>query len=122
MNLELRKDGKLLFASEKTRLRPLMECLEQFMGKLEGCELYDKIVGLAAARLIVYSKLITSVKAGTLSLPAKELLEAAGIEVASENLVPVILNNELTGPCPMELKAKDVSNEEFYNHMKALLG
>ncbi len=119
--LELYQNGKLIYHSNQIRIRPIFEVVKKFYGKISNCILHDKIVGLAVARLIVYSEFIIEVKAGVMSKPAKELLNSAGIKNSENTLVPIILNNETTGPCPMEIKAnKAKNNEEFFNSLKEI--
>jgi len=48
--------------------------LEKFQGK-SGLILHDKVIGLAAARLIVYSGVIAEIVTRVASLPAKKFLE-----------------------------------------------
>lgn len=58
--------GRRVFRSSEAGLKPLVEWLEIYRGKYRGCLLHDKIVGLAAAKLIVYSGLIRSGRGGCL--------------------------------------------------------
>tara|TARA_Y100000310_G_C20550112_1_gene747636 strand:- start:592 stop:990 length:399 start_codon:yes stop_codon:yes gene_type:complete len=117
-SLALVSDGKVVFSSLKSGLRPLFECVNEFRGKSEGCEVHDKVVGLAAARLIVYSGMIKGVCTLTCSKLAEELLKKEGVELSAENIVDNILTGDKTNVCPMEVKAIGISNEEFYLAMK----
>ena len=46
----------------------------------------------------------------TLSKPAKTLLESKGIYVEYGTLVPMILNRDSSGPCPMEQAVEHISS------------
>ena len=68
---------------------------------LHGFCAADKVVGKAAAFL--YLRLgVTTLYAAVISTPALELLEAHGVAVTCDTLVPVIRNRAGDGYCPME--------------------
>ena len=113
-SLALIKDDKILFSSEKSGLRPLIECVKEFKNKVKDCILYDKIVGLAAARLILYSEMINSVFTDIVSEKGKEFLEKNNIELDSKEIVDNILNNKKDGICPMEQKAIEIEDNELF--------
>lgn len=120
-SLALIKDGKVLYSSTKSGLRPLVECVIKHKGKFNNCILYDKIMGLAAARIVVYCGFISSVVSKTASKSAKELLEKNNINLKTENIVENILNNDKSGICPGELKAQQITdNKAFFSNMKDL--
>ncbi len=120
-SLALFKDGKLIHSSDHSHVRPIFECVKQFKGKLEGCELHDKVIGLAAARLIVFGSFIDKIKTLVVSEPAKRLLDEAGILIEAKQLAPHILNNEGKGICPMEKRALAIkSNAKFYNELESI--
>jgi|TARA_B100001971_G_C18252828_1_gene579657 hypothetical protein len=116
-SLALVKDGEVIFSSDKSGLRPLVECVKKFKSGVEGCVLHDKVVGLAAARLIVYSGIVSSVVTKVCSKLAKELLDKSGIEVGAGAVVDNILNWDKSDVCPMEKKAVGMENEEFFSEM-----
>ena len=73
-------------------VKPLLELLDSAA---------DKVVGKAAAFL--YCLLgVTALHAGVISQPALAVLEAAGITVRYDTLVPAIRNRTGDGFCPME--------------------
>ena len=113
-SLALIKDNKIIFSSTKSRLVPLLECIQRFKIKVNNCILHDRRIGLAAARLIVFSNMISKVFTLTCSFQAKELLEKNNIQLIADEFVVNILkeNGEI---CPMELRAKELNdNKEFY--------
>jgi hypothetical protein len=113
-SLVLTKDEKIVFSSEQQGLRPLAEAVSQFKGKLQGCTLHDKVVGLAAARLIIYSGMISEVITPLMSMQAKALLEETGMPLKAEAVVKNIMNKDRSDVCPMEKKAQEIQdNKEF---------
>lgn len=110
--LALIKDDRIVFSSDKSGLRPLIECINKF--KLKDCILHDKVVGLAAARLIIYSEMFSRVITPLASRPAVELLNNANIILKATLVVDNILNKDKSSICPMELKAQNLSNKDFF--------
>ncbi len=121
-SLVLVKDDKIIFESDKSGLRPLLMCLDELKDKYsgeDGFTLYDKVIGLAAARLIICSKAINKVVTPVVSKNALALLKDEGLEVEYDELVENILNRDKTGICPMEKKAESMdNNEDFYRSFK----
>jgi len=113
-SLALVKEDRILFSSDKTGLRPLIECINN-NSELKDCILYDKIVGLAAARLIVYSGIISSVITDLASKQAIELLEENKITIDPKKIVDNILNKDKSFVCPMERRAEaSKNNKDFF--------
>ncbi|MFC1754548.1 DUF1893 domain-containing protein [Thermoproteota archaeon] len=125
-SLALIKDNKVVFSSEKSGLRPLLECVLRFKSgreEIKDCILHDKVIGLAAARIIMYSAMVSHVFTRTSSRPAKSLLEKNGIPVDAQETVGNIMNNEKSSICPMELKAISIEdNELFFQNAKDVFG
>lgn len=120
-SLVLEKDSKVIFTSDKPRLRPLVECILENKER-KNCKLYDRVIGLAAARLIVYSGMISSVETPVASVAGIEHLRKNGILIHSEKTVEMILNDTKTGQCPMEMRAKDAgSDEEYFKTLKKMM-
>ena len=120
-SLVLVKCGKIIYSSKYSGLRPLYECVKKYKGKHKGLTLYDKVVGLASARLIVYSSLIFEVITTVISVSAKKLLEDNNISIKAAIIVKNILNKEKSFTCPMEVRAEKISsNEEFFHVMRSI--
>ncbi|VVC03382.1 Uncharacterised protein [Candidatus Bilamarchaeum dharawalense] len=119
-SLVLVNEDKVVFQSSLSGLRPLVECVKTNAGG--NCILYDKVIGLAAARIIVHSGLISKVVTPLASYPAKKLLEEDGITVEADEVVEKILNKDKTAPCPMEVKALEMDNEQFFKFMIGKFG
>ena len=110
------KDGnKVIFSSKKRGLRPLLECLVEWSGRVDNASLTDKVVGRAAARLIVRSKIIGTVTAGLISRGALKYLSDHSIPVKWREKTDVILRGDGHGICPMEeLSNRFPDDIDFY--------
>ena len=100
--LRLEKDGAVLFSSRKHGIKPLVECLAEFCGKIEDGIITDKVVGTAAARLIGASGICVRVRTGLISKSARRRLEESGIGVEARREADFIRGKDNNGPCPME--------------------
>lgn len=94
----VQKDGQL-YTDTQRGIRPLMHRLES--GVLCGAVLADKVIGKAAAFLLVKGG-VKAVFADVISEPAAEVLERAGISYSFGKKVPFIQNRAGDGVCPME--------------------
>jgi hypothetical protein len=120
-SLALIKDDKILFSSTKSGLRPLVECVQKFKLKVSSCILHDKVIGLAAARIIVYSGMISHIKTTVCSKPAKEFLDKTNITLNSKKIVDNILDVNKSDMCPMEKRAIEAEdNKSFFAAMKKI--
>jgi len=121
--LALFSEGHVLFESNESRLKPLVEMAQIYKGQYTGCELHDKIVGLASAKIIVASGLVTELHAGVMSEDARVFLRPTEINFTFQELTAGIMNKERTEPCMMELKAREIEDpEELLRHMVEIMG
>jgi hypothetical protein len=121
-SLALIKDNKIVFSSEKPGLRPLLECVIECKDKYSSCTLHDKVTGLAAARLVVYSGMVSNIKTKTASKLAADFLKQNKIELSAQTTVNNILNKDRTSVCPMELRASDAKdNAQFFAELKKII-
>ena len=116
--LRIYQDGKLVFSSKKDRLLPLMEYIASHEIGGEPVNIFDKMMGNAAALLAVKAN------AGEVSSPmgselAVKTLDAYGINYHLAEIVPRILRPDGRGLCPMEQLSIGKGPEEFYREMKA---
>ncbi|ETZ18538.1 hypothetical protein BDCR2A_00511 [Borrelia duttonii CR2A] len=82
--LRLFKEHRILYSNMERGLKPLLEVdnfINKYIQNKEGLEIYDKIVGKAAA-VIIYNIGLQNVQAGVISQPAKDFLESRGIRVS----------------------------------------
>ncbi|MDD5177812.1 MAG: DUF1893 domain-containing protein [Candidatus Nanoarchaeia archaeon] len=112
-SLVLIKENNVIFSSKESGLKPLVECITKTKNQ-KDCLLYDKVIGLAAAKLIVYSKIVSRVKTPLASIPAKEFLEKNKITLEAEDIIENILDKTKTRICPMEEKSKVLSPENLF--------
>ncbi len=121
--LALFSQGHILFESNESRLKPLVEMVQIYQGQHTDCVLHDKIVGLASAKIIVASGMVSELHARVMSRPAIEFLRQTDINFTHQDNVEAIMNNEKTGPCPMEVKAREIAEpDEFLKAMIELMG
>lgn len=78
---------------------------------LRGAEVADKVVGKAAAALMVIGG-VHKVYAHVISESAAELLRANGIPFSFGSEVPYIMNRTATGSCPMDAACRDLPTVE----------
>ena len=120
-SLALFENEKLIYSSDGGGLRPLWDALEKFRDR-SGLSLYDKVMGLAAARLIVLSGIIAEIFTMVASIPAKEFLEETGIRLTAVEFSANILTKDKSAVCPGELIALEtVDPDAFFRQISALL-
>ena len=90
-------------------LEPLFRLLEG--GKLRGALVVDKVIGRAAAAVLVAGG-AKKVHALLMSEEAKGFLALKGVESSAEKLVPKILNRDLSAGCPMETAVEGLEDPE----------
>lgn len=79
----------------------LLQMVNQDTSPLKGATVVDKVVGKAAAALMILGG-VTRLHALLISEGALSLLSATDIKVSYEQQVPYIINRMQTGWCPME--------------------
>lgn len=78
---------------------------------LQGASIADKVIGKAAAALLILGG-IKQVYSNIISQLAMELFQSAHVEVTYGKLVPHIINRTHTGWCPLETLSKDAQTPE----------
>ena len=120
-SLALLEDGMIIHSSRGSGLRPLWNALEICSGR-SGLILHDKVMGLAAARLIDRSGMIDEVYTTVASLPAEKFMKGCRIRLTAIQVVPNILTNDTSSVCPGEIIALNTSEPDaFYRQIKAML-
>ena len=124
--LIIRKDG-----AERTFSRrgviDLFELLTNEPEALHGASITDKVIGKAAAALMVLGE-VKEAATPRISTPALKLFREAGLKVDYDEEVPLIFNRDKSDFCPMEKRcmASDNPKElfpiitEFINEIKKL--
>lgn len=114
-SLALFHEGRMVFSSEKEGLRPLVECIRACRGRFSGCELHDRAIGLAAAKLVVATGgMIDRIATRRVSERAMALLGRHAVPIAAGEVVPVLLNRDRSGPCLMEQKASATEDPQQF--------
>jgi hypothetical protein len=117
------KGKEIVFRSASKGIRPHLEAINR-LGKtvLKGSIIADKIVGRAAALLILYS-VPKEVHAGVITTKARELLETGGVLVLKETEVPAIKERDGRIYCPFEAMVQGISDpEEAYYAIVVKMG
>jgi len=111
--LQVYQDEKLLFSSDKDKLVPLLEYIEQLARNHQPVVIFDKIMGNAAALLSVkagcrevYSPLGSQLAIGT--------LDKYGVKYYITEIIPCIKKPNGEDMCPMEELSIDKDPDEFY--------
>jgi hypothetical protein len=120
-SLALLEGEKLIYSACGGGLRPLWDTLEKFQEK-SGLILHDKVMGLAAARLVVHSGMIAEIVTMVASLPAKQFLEHNGIALNAFDVAANILTKDKSAVCPGEVIALSTSDSEaFLQKIRAMM-
>lgn len=97
------RDGRLLFSSRLQGIQPLLDALDNNV--LPGSAVADKVIGRAAAMVTVLGQ-VNAVHSPLMSQEAVDVLSEAGILHCADKTVEQILNQEGTGPCPLEVATR----------------
>jgi len=116
--LRVYKGNKLIFASDKDRLLPLVEYIDKFALKHRNVVIFDKIMGRAAALLCIKAN-CREVFSPLGSQLAVDVLGKRGIKFHLSRTVPCILKPD-GNMCPMELLSIGKEPKEFYGLIKNL--
>ncbi len=120
--LVLMDGDKIIYTANGAGLAPLWDCLEKFRDSGGRFTLFDKVVGLAAARLMVYSGIIEAVRTPLASQPAKQFLEENGVRISADEVVAHIFRKDKSAICPGEIMAMGTENRDDYlARVKAML-
>ena len=100
------KDGNITFQDEHG-IKPLLIQIEK--KGLKNAIVIDKVVGKAAALLMVYGK-VKQVHTNIIAKDAIKVFDKYNIEYSYVELVDHIQNNKKDGLCPMEQKVLNVDS------------
>jgi len=118
--LQVYKDSKLLFSSDKDRLLPLLEYIDRFAPYHRQVVVFDKIMGNAAALLSVEAG-CQEVYSPLGSQLAVKTLEKYDIKYHITEFIPYIQQPDGKDMCPMEKLSLDKGPEEFYEVMRGII-
>ncbi len=120
-SLRVYEEGKLVFASKKDRLVPLLEYIESFAPYHRNVVIFDKIIGNAAALLAVKAD-CREACSPLGSQQGIETLDKYGIKYHFAEVVSFIQKVGGEGMCPMETLSLGKEPEEFYEAIKNAIG
>ncbi len=113
------KDNAIANIEQASGIAPVLSLYEK--GELRDAVVVDKIIGKAAAHLLV-SGGVKACYGMTVSESAVKLLRSHGITVEYDKCVEHIINRQGNGLCPMEDAVKDIDNDsEAYEAIKKRL-
>lgn len=108
------------FTSKERGVKPLMHLLKEKKGFLKGASVADKVIGKAAALLMVLGE-IKEVHTLIISEPAIKVFEKHNIPCFYDKKVTRIVNRAGDGLCPMETLCLDVENpQEAFDRITSL--
>ena len=110
------KNDKIVFKSKAQHLKPLISCIKRHKKEMRGAVVFDKIVGRAAAILLVYAK-VKEVWTSTASRSGKAYLAKNKVKIDYKNLASCIKNRKGNDLCPMEKMSRKMSGKEFTEKM-----
>lgn len=112
MSLMIWRHTEIIFSSPSKGIRPHLEAIEKLgKEKLKGTVIADKIVGRAAALLMLYS-VPAQVHAGVITAKARDLLEKRGVVVYLGREVSAIKERDGRIYCPFEAMVQGISDPE----------
>jgi hypothetical protein len=118
LSLVIAKNGRVLFETESHGINGLLKAIKQLQDNMAGSSVADRIVGRAAALLLVYSGVV-AVFAVTASDSGIEVLKNNHVFHEFERRVPRILDSKKVDVCPFErLVAKFSDPKEAYEELK----
>ena len=107
----LLQNGEIVHTGSGRGVKPLLAAYEQNPNLLRGAVLADKIIGKAAAMIVVLGG-VRQVFALTMSTAAREYLAAHNIPSACDHEVKMIFNRTGDGLCPLEQSVLELSEPE----------
>ena len=107
-----------VFTSQERGVKPLLHLLSEKKGFLKGASVADKVIGKAAALLMVLGE-IKEVHTLIISEPAIKVFEKYNIPCFYDKKVDRIINRTGDGLCPMETLCLDVEEpKEAFTKIK----
>lgn len=107
------KENEIVYKSESKGLQSLISLYKNDVNTLENSSIADKVIGRAAALILVDSN-IKEVYADLISQNAIDILDKSDIPYEYKTQVKEIRNRDNTGMCPMEeLSLKCVNADEL---------
>jgi hypothetical protein len=115
LSLIVYDSGDVVFKSRSKGIRPHLEAIDALGERLKGTTMVDKIVGRAAALLILYSG-AAEVHAGIISKGGRELLEKGGVRLFYGEETAHIKTVDGRIYCPFEAMVQGINDPTHAYH------
>lgn len=92
-------------------IQDLLQLISEQPERLKGAVVADKIIGKSAAAIMIVGG-VKQVHTNIICTPARELFEANGVQVFASEEVPMIMNRNRSGMCPMDTQINEVESVE----------
>ena len=103
------KSDASVVVSNDRGVAPLLKLLNEDASQLQGSIVVDKVIGKAAALLMVYAG-VKEVYTPTISKPAVVVFENHNVKISYDKIVDRIINRKGDGLCPMETLCIDIDD------------
>ena len=104
-------NNEVLTTHDNRGIQDLLALVSSQPERLKGAIVADKIIGKAAAALMT-SCGVAEVHTNVICTSAREIFENAGIKIIATKEVPLILNREKSGMCPMDTRLQGIESVE----------
>jgi hypothetical protein len=108
-SLMVYKDAELIFESDLGGIRPHLKAIDELGDQLEGTLMVDKILGRAAAFLVIYSNAAEAITR-IVSSPGKQVLDAHNMKYSYLEEVQHIKMENGVIYCPFESMVQGIDN------------
>jgi iron complex outermembrane receptor protein len=92
-------------------IQDLLQLISEQPERLKGAVAADKIIGKSAAAIMIVGG-VKEVHTNVICTPARKLFEANGVLVFASEEVPMIMNRNQSGMCPMDTQINEVESVE----------
>lgn len=90
-------------------IQDLLQLISEHPERLDGAVAADKIIGKSAAAIMIVGG-VKEVHTNLICTPARELFEKEGVLVFATEEVPMILNRDKSGMCPMDTQIANIES------------
>lgn len=92
-------------------IRDLLLLISEQPERLHGAVVADKVIGKSAAAIMIVGG-VKEVHTNLICTPARELFETNGVRIFAAEEVPMILNRDRSGMCPMDTRIANIESIE----------
>lgn len=90
-------------------IQDLLQLISEQPERLDGAVAADKVIGKSAAAIMIVGG-VKEVHTNLICTPARELFEKEGVLVFATEEVPIILNRDKSGMCPMDTQIANIES------------